>query len=192
MCRVVVVGLARWFGESGRHLVRTANQEKGGTTNLVKVDLDATNIGRTHWHHAEESVLPPSKKRNALVEHEKVLKPFGHVRGHRVQLSDKVPALLHDPCGGTVEPVIVSRCEIDDGEEQRVAWLDVGRAAQLAGEGGWEAHRASNRHVVCEGIFVGRRGNRSVDRFTVLHRHGFVCLHWGSGSGGCRRGGYRR
>jgi len=56
-------------------------------TNLVKVDLDATNIGRTDRHHTKESVLPPSEERDALVQDKEIFEPLGHPWRHREQLA---------------------------------------------------------------------------------------------------------
>ena len=47
---------------------------------MVKVDLDAPDVGCADGDHAEEAVLPAAEECDTLVEHEEVFEPLRHPR----------------------------------------------------------------------------------------------------------------
>jgi len=112
-------------------------------TNGVKVDLNTSNIRSSDRYHAEEPELPPSEESNSLVQHEKVMQSLGDIGRHRKEftwgwrsgrvpqspvtfnkLTDEMSTLFNDPSGGAMEPMVVTRGEVDDTEEEGISGPD--------------------------------------------------------------------
>lgn len=92
----------------------------------VKVDLDAPDVRSSDGDHAKEPVFPSPEESNSLVQNEKVMQPPGDIGRHREKFTNEMPALFDDPSGGTVEPMVVARGEVDDAEEEGVPGPNAG------------------------------------------------------------------
>ena len=68
----------------------------------------------TNCRETEESVLPFADVQGALVQRKQSRHPAGNFGTDREQLSGKVTSQLRFPHGRRVEPVVVTRSEVDD------------------------------------------------------------------------------
>lgn len=59
-------------------------------------------------------MLPLADVEGALVQRKQSRHPAGNFGADREQLAGKVPPQLGLPDGWRVEPVVISRCEVDD------------------------------------------------------------------------------
>ena len=132
-------------GPVGVTIVSPTVRRRGCVAYRVKVYLDTPNVHRSDRYHAKESVFPPSKESNTLVQNEKVMQPLGDVRRHRKEFTfgwgsvylpqsstmvgprtDEMPALFDNPGGRAVEPMVITRRKVDNAEEEGVSGLDGG------------------------------------------------------------------
>ena len=110
----------------------------------VKVYLDTSNVRSTDGNHAEEPMFPPSEECNPFIQHEKVMQPLGDIRRDREEFTwdegqltchrsstfnkrtNEMSTLFNDPGSGTVEPVVITRGEIDNAEVKGISRPDTG------------------------------------------------------------------
>jgi hypothetical protein len=116
-----------------------------------------------------------------LIQNKQILHPLRNVRTDAKQIPRKVSPLLDDPAGGRMEPVVISRSEVDYHEEHLVTFLQGHVGSRMLMHGGSIAEFAHSARVsilMIERLGLQRsRRSQAHSHLSIMPQLGRIVLH---------------